>query len=69
MNDKPDTFCVWLTQVLGALTWDAGRQLDYVHDLGVGIDELALQFDDAFHLAASKVTKTCSGGSMSVSAT
>ncbi|GAA4238168.1 hypothetical protein GCM10022254_52990 [Actinomadura meridiana] len=44
----------WLLLVLERLTWDAGAQLDYIDELGVGPDELALEFDDALHTVRAR---------------
>ena len=55
MNDANDRFRSWLIEVLDVLTWPADQQLDYIRGLGVGIDEMALQFDDAFRIAINKV--------------
>lgn len=49
-----DRFRAWAVSVLLPLTWDAERQIRYVQQLGVGVDELALQLNDAFHLARAK---------------
>jgi hypothetical protein len=60
----PDPFRSWLIRVLEVLTWEADRQLAYIDRIGVGVDELALQFDDAFHLAESKVRDGLLSGEM-----
>ncbi|AWI29594.1 hypothetical protein [Streptomyces tirandamycinicus] len=42
---------------LERLSWPAERQLSHLQSLQVDVDELALEFDDAFRLVCGKVTK------------
>lgn len=49
-----DKFYHQLFSALDALTWQPDKQLDYTHRLSVGIDELALDFDDIYRLAQGK---------------
>ncbi|MCP9212737.1 hypothetical protein [Streptomyces cucumeris] len=51
---KVDRLLQQLVTALDRLTWHADEQLSYVHDLGVDVDELALEFDDIHHLAIGK---------------
>ncbi|MFI5678788.1 hypothetical protein [Streptomyces cellulosae] len=37
-----------LEKALERLAWDAEKQIDFISRLRVGVDELALEFDDAF---------------------
>ncbi|MFE7775784.1 hypothetical protein ACFU5O_18155 [Streptomyces sp. NPDC057445] len=49
-----------LRQVIRALeplTWSADHQLNHIRDLDVGVDELALEFDDAFRLALGRAAQ------------
>ncbi|MFC5823036.1 hypothetical protein [Nonomuraea insulae] len=54
-GEQEPEFCRWIHNVLGQLSWDADQQLGHVRNLKVGVDELALEFDDALHLAQAKV--------------
>ncbi|WP_033323648.1 hypothetical protein [Streptomyces yerevanensis] len=45
---KVDVAVRQLEQALERLSWDAERQIDYTRRLGVGVDELALEFDDSY---------------------
>ncbi|MEV0353263.1 hypothetical protein AB0H88_46565 [Nonomuraea sp. NPDC050680] len=53
-EQEPD-FHRWIRDVLTRLSWDADRQMEHVRSLNVDVDELALEFDDALHLAQAKV--------------
>lgn len=41
-----------LERALERLTWDPDQQLEFISRLGVGPDELALEFDDSFRIAS-----------------
>ncbi|NUS82862.1 MAG: hypothetical protein HOY75_08930 [Streptomyces sp.] len=51
---QPTRFHQRLVATLDTLASNPDKQLDYVHRLGVSIDELALEFDDAYRLASGK---------------
>jgi hypothetical protein len=42
-------------EALSPLSWEPERQVAYVRGLGVDVDEMALHFDDIFHLARAKM--------------
>lgn len=46
-----DDFREWVRSVLGSLGADPGQQAAQVAEAGVGVDELALQFDDVLSVA------------------
>lgn len=46
-----------LHAALECLSWPAERQLRHLKSLQVGVDELALEFDDAFRLVRGKVAE------------
>ncbi|MDR8413074.1 hypothetical protein MTP10_30620 [Nonomuraea sp. 3-1Str] len=54
-GEQEPEFLRWIRKVLSQLSWDANRQLEHVRSLKVDVDELALEFDDALHLAQAKV--------------
>ncbi|TMR08212.1 hypothetical protein ETD86_48785 [Nonomuraea turkmeniaca] len=54
-GEQEPEFRRWIRNVLSQLSWDADRQLEHVRSLKVDVDELALEFDDALHLAQAKV--------------
>ncbi|TYB53460.1 hypothetical protein FXF51_49310 [Nonomuraea sp. PA05] len=53
-GEQEPEFRRWIRTVLSRLGWDAERQLEHVRSLRVDVDELALEFDDALHLAQAK---------------
>ncbi|MEU6350005.1 hypothetical protein ABZ896_11825 [Streptomyces sp. NPDC047072] len=46
-----------LEKSLECLSWDASRQIDHVRGLGVGPDELALDFDDSFRVVSGMIAE------------
>ncbi|WP_157840069.1 hypothetical protein [Streptomyces megasporus] len=54
---KRDVFLRDLRRSLEQLSWNAERQFAYVDDLGVDVDEIALEFDDLFRIAESMATQ------------
>ncbi|MFI0737756.1 hypothetical protein ACH4PU_06510 [Streptomyces sp. NPDC021100] len=45
---QPDAFLRQALSVLDVLAFDAEQQVHHVRCLGVGVDEMALEFDDVF---------------------
>ncbi|MFD1832086.1 hypothetical protein ACFSJS_20895 [Streptomyces desertarenae] len=54
---KRDILLRDLRRSLEQLSWNAERQFAYVDDLGVDVDEIALEFDDLFRIAESMATQ------------
>ncbi|MGW2331549.1 hypothetical protein ACWC5C_38165 [Streptomyces sp. NPDC001700] len=54
MEFQRATFHRQLIATLDALGWDSDQQLEHISQLSVGVDELALEFDDVYQFASGK---------------
>lgn len=54
-DQKLAHFQQWTLAVLGLLSAASDRQAAYLHESGVGTDELLLQFDDVLNVARARV--------------